>query len=187
MNNECGTTPLRRSRAYQWLADSFEDRTVAEMSICLCITATALFMVALPLALAIAGPGDADSPPRDERIVAGMLTALGLWLALAGWMGVSFVRIARGWGPQRLGTRIFKLLQRGWLVATALTMLAHGLFFTQLNIFLLMLLAFDVAILEMVVVFFLLAWLARCQVPRRTYWDIAVIVLVFALQVMLFR
>jgi hypothetical protein len=187
INDNIHPAPIQGSRAYRWLSEAFEDRTVAEMSIHFCIIVTVSFIGAVFLALALVGPRDADPPPSDARIAAGMLTGFGLWLAFVLWLGISFVRIARRWGPERLGTGIFRLMQRVFLLVAALTMLARGVFFKELDIFLFVLLAFDFVILEMVVVFLLIAWLARCKVPWRTYRDIAVIVLVFVVQVALLR
>ncbi len=187
MNDDLNPTPAGHSRAYRWLAESFEDRTIAEMSICFCITATASFIALALLLGAALGVGREEQRYSESQTQMAMLAGLGLWLGLLIWLAASFVRIARGWPSQRLGTRTFKRMQRVFLVMAALTMLGQGVIVTQLSILLLALLVFDVAILEMVVVFLLLAWLARCKVPRRTYWDIAVIALVFVLQVILFR
>ena len=176
---------MRRGRVYRWLSEAFETRSVAEMSIHFCIVATVSFFGALFLALTISGPADTDPPPSDARIAAGMLTSFGLWLAFLLWLGFSFVRIARRWGPERLGTPIFKILQRAWLIMTGLIVLAQGI--DLFDMFLLSLIVFDVFLLEMVVVFLLIAWLARCKVPWQTYWDVGVIALVFIAQVILFR
>ena len=187
MNAGSRETPVRRSRAYRWLAENFEDRSVAEMSIWFCIAATASFIFIMIAMTTVIGPSDERNPADDTQVAAGIIGGAILWLGFVIWLGASFVRIARRWDAQRLGTEIFTLIQRGWLVTIGLTMLVRGVYFKEFNIFLGMLVVFDVVILEMIVVFLLLAWLARCKIPWHTYWDIAVIVLVFALQVWLLR
>ncbi|HQA89548.1 MAG TPA: hypothetical protein PK316_07840 [Sedimentisphaerales bacterium] len=175
MDDNLLVPPGRRPTRYRWLKENFEDRTVAEMSVWFCIAATGSFIVAvlfLPVLGGICG-------------LAGVSVELIVWLGSLAWLARSFVRIARGWGSDRLGAETFAAMQRVFLVMTALTMLAHGVYFEQFRVFLYMLVGFDVIILEMIVVFLLLAWFARCPVPWRTYGQIGAVALLFVLQVVL--
>lgn len=177
MNDNLLIPPGRRRTCYQWLKERFEDRTIAEMSVWFCIAVTGSSIAAL-LLLPVFGAIGGSTAVFVELIV---------WLGSLVWLAVSFVRIARGWGPDRLGTETFTALQIVFFAGSAVSMLVPGRHSDEFRVFFYMLLAFDAVILEMIVVFLLLAWLARCPIPWRTYGQIAVIVLLFVLQVLLLR
>ena len=112
MDDNLLVPPGRRPTRYRWLKENFEDRTVAELSVWFCIAATGSFIVAvlfLPVLGGICG-------------LAGVSVELIVWLGSLAWLARSFVRIARGWGSDRLGAETFAAMQRVFLVMTALTL-----------------------------------------------------------------
>jgi hypothetical protein len=149
----------------------FEYRSIAEMSVWFCIAA-AISMIVVTIASVVLGTLVGIGSKSDAIAGAAVLGGLVLWLGFLAWLGWTFVRIARGWGPERLGTPIFRYMQVTFLVMTALTMLPSGVLFKEGNIFPVVLLAFDTVIVGMVFVFLLLAWSARCRVPWRTYAEV---------------
>jgi hypothetical protein len=167
------------------LREYFADRTIAEMSIWFWITAvSSLILLVLAMGAALACIAVLGSL-RDTIGVLVMLGGIALWLGCLAWLWLNLLRIARGWGPEHLGTPIFKYLQIGFLMTTVLTMFGCGVLIEDFRILLLMLLAFDLVILGMVVVFLLLAWFARCRIPWRTYREILVVIVLFVLQIVL--
>lgn len=167
------------------LKEYFEDRTVAEMSIWFWIAAVSglmLMVLAVAAALCLVAVAGQSSDTAELVIVLGGVV---LWFGFLVWLWISLARIARGWGPERLGTSIFKHLQIAFLIITVLTMLGRGVLIEDFRILLLLLVAFDVVILGMIMVFLLLAWSARCRVPWRTYREILVIATMFVLQIIM--
>jgi len=158
----------------------FEYRSVAEMSIWFSIAALAGL-----IGIVLAGLVLAVLVGIEKATGIAILVGLALWLGCLGWLWVTFVRIARGWGTQRLGTPIFRYMQIAFLALTALTMLARGVLFRQQEIFFLTLLAFDNIIVGMIFVFLLLAWFARCKVPWRTYGEVLAMTAMFVAEVFL--
>ena len=167
------------------LKEYFIDRSIAEMSIWFCIAAiSSLILMVLGVATALHLTETAGES-HDTLGLAIILGGLILWIGFLGWLWISLVRIARGWGPEHLGTHIFKHLQMGFFFATALTMLGHGMLPEDLQILFFVLLAFDFVIMGMTGFFLLLAWSARCKVPWRTYREVFVMAILFVLQIIL--
>jgi len=165
------------------LEKKFRDRSLAELSIFYSITAMITFTLAgvlLGLASSVCKARGDDSSMKIFAVLAIVIPVL--WIGFLVYLWVGLVRVARLWGENRLGTPIFKYLQIGFFVMTALTMLFRGALFAKFNILMLILIAFDVLILCMIVVFVLLAWSARCKMSRKTYLEITTIVGMILLQ-----
>jgi len=172
---------------YDWLRRKFEYRSIAEMSIWYTITAVGSFMVIFLLWGLFTGL--ASGPEEYDGGASHMISLMGalfLWLVFLAWLWVGLVRTAWKWGHERLGTRIFKYLQIGFLVMTALTMLARGDMREHFKILTITLLAFDIAIAGMIFNFLVLAWFARCKIPLHAYWEIGSIVVMIVIQVWAF-
>lgn len=169
--------PRKRPSA---LREHFEGRTLAEMSIFFWIVAVWSFFFAVGCVAKSWNWIEGRGGSTKAIVVVG---ALALWLGLLAWLWVSFVRIARGWGPERLGLFIFKYLRMGLLGMTAavgLPMAWEGL--RNLSF---LILAFDSVLVGMVAVFVPLAWCARCRIPWRGYREIFFIAALFVLQIVL--
>jgi len=173
----------RRPPRPTWLREYFEGRTVVEMSIWFWIAAVSSLIAGTMIVAAILNwiddPNKPDGDLKRDIIVGGLV----LWAGFLVWLWISFVRIARGWGPERMGTPIFRYLQMGLAVAIAVVVLpvTRG----PIREFLGLLLAFDFAIMGMVGVFLALAWCARCKVPWQTYFEIFTMIALFITQIVL--
>lgn len=177
----------RRPPRRTWLRENFEDSTFAAMSVAFGIAAVAGFVLVVLAWTAVLALVVGDGELRDTFGGLSLCVELLLWIGFLLWLLISLARIARGWGPERLGTPVFKRLQMGFLIITVLTMLGHGALPKDLEVLVFMLLVFDFIVVGMAVVFLLLVWSARCPVPWRTYREIFVMVAVFVLQVVLIR
>ncbi len=162
----------------------FQYRSIAEMSIWFCIVAVAGLIITSLASLGLgtlAGIGGQSS----ATVGAVMLGGLVLWLGFLVWLWRRFVRIARGWGAERLGAPTFRCMQVTFLVVAAVTMFAQGVLFEERTIFALLLLSFDTVIVGMAFVFLLLAWSARCRVPWRTHAEVFGMAAMLVLEVLL--
>lgn len=162
------------------LREHFEGRTVAEMSIFFWIVTVWTFFFAVGCLAKSWTWIEGRGGPTKTIAVLGAMT---LWLGFLAWLWISLVRIARGWGPERLGLFIFKYLRMGLLGLTA----AVGLpaFRDNLGGFSFLILVFDSVLVGMVMVFVPLAWCARCRIPWCGYREMLFIAALFVLQTVL--
>lgn|GEM_PF-644144 len=162
------------------LREHFEGRTVAEMSIFFWIVTVWTFFFAVGCLAKSWTWIEGRGGPTKTIAVLGAMT---LWLGFLAWLWISLVRIARGWGPERLGLPVFKYLRIGLLAATAGIILQGPL--ENLRDFAFLILAFDAVLVGMVLVFLPLAWCARCRVSWRAYREVFVVAAIFVLQIVL--
>ncbi|MGE5293418.1 MAG: hypothetical protein ACM3VT_01185 [Solirubrobacterales bacterium] len=170
----------RRPPRRTWLRENFENRTIAEMSIGFWIAAVSSFFLAVGCVAKSWNWIESRSGSTKTVVVLG---ALVLWLGFLAWLWISLVRIARGWGPERLGLFIFKFLRMGLIVLTVAVGLPVS--WDDLRIFSFVFLAFDSVLVGMVMVFVPLAWSARCRIPWRGYREILIIAALFVVQTIL--
>jgi hypothetical protein len=156
------------------------------MSVWFCITAVTSMIIAV---VASVGLGSLAGAAGKSDATAGtvVLGGLILWLGFLAWLWCTLVRIARGWGAERLGAPTFRSMQVTFLVITASTTLARGVASKERNVFPVVLLAFDTVIVGMICVFLLLAWSARCRVPWRTYAEVFVMAAMLAFEIFLIK
>jgi len=162
------------------LREHFEGRTLAEMSIWFWIAAVSSFFLA---AGCLAKSWNWIESRGGYTKTIAVLGALTLWLGFLGWLWVSFVRIARGWGPERLGLFIFKYVQMGLLATTVAVALPVS--WDDIRDFSFFILLFDSILAGMVTIFVPLAWCARCRIPWRGYREIFIIATLFVVQTIL--
>lgn len=170
----------RRPPRRTWLRENFENRTIAEMSIGFWIAAVSSFFLAVACVAKSWNWIESRSGSTKTAVVLG---ALILWLGFLAWLWISLVRIARGWGPERLGLFIFKFLRMGLIVLTVTVGLPVS--WDDLRVFSFVFLAFDSVLVGIVMVFVPLAWSARCRIPWRGYREIFIIAVLFVLQTIL--
>lgn len=172
---------------YHWLKQRCRERSIAELSIGYTITAVSGVVLILLLWGAIIGLlcMSNERAPSDIQTKA-LLLALSLWMVFLVWLWIGLVRTAWKWGHNRLGTPIFKMMQTVFFVMTVFIILPRGEIREDIELLAVMLLAFDVAILIMIVNFLSLAWFARCKIPLRAYWEIGSIVIMIVVQIWFF-
>lgn len=162
------------------LREYFEGRTVAEMSIWFWIAAVASFFLVVGC---VAKSWNWIGSRGGHAKTIAVIGALTLWLGFLAWLWISLVRIARGWGPQRLGLPVFKYLRMGLLGLTAAV--GPPAFWDNLGGVPFLILTFDSVLVGIVRVFVPLAWCARCRIPWPGYREIFFIAVLFVLQIVL--
>lgn len=162
------------------LREYFETRTVAEMSIWFWIAAVSSSFLDIGCMAVLSNWIKSRGGSSTTYVVLGGLI---VWLGFLAWLWISFVRIARGWGPERLGLFIFRYLQKG-LVATTVA-IAIQMPWASIRDFSFLILAFDSVLVGMVLIFLPLAWCARCRVPWSAYREVFVVIALFVLQIVL--
>ncbi len=171
MDNMPRFQPGRRT-LFGWLRETFESRTLAEMSVWYCIIAAGGLVTITLILGSIGGPAAA-------------LPALVLWPIFLVWLWVALVRIAWRSGPARMETSTFKYMQIAFAVTTLWTVFTRADLSSDYKIITFLLLTFDAVVMSMALVFLLLAWCSRSKVPWRTYREIVTMSLIFAFQIYL--
>jgi len=172
---------------YDWLRQRCKERSIAELSIGYTIIAVSgVILILLLWGTIISLPGMSNEEAASDVQTKALLLALSLWIVFLVWLWVGLVRTAWKWGHDRLGTPIFKMLQIVFFVMTVFIILPQGGNREDLKLLTALLLAFDVAILIMIINFLSLAWFARCKIPLRAYWEIGSTVTMIIVQIWVF-
>lgn len=122
-----------------------------------------------------------ETVSTDSEIAA-LFICLMLWFVFIVWLWIGLIRIAHNQGPEKLGFKIFPFIQAVFIVMM-MTLPFGGL--ELLAKLMPVLLAIDIAIGVLMFNFLLLAWCARCKIPRGTYIQTASIILMIAVQIWL--